>query len=224
VKILVIEDSARMARSLKKGLSEECYTVDVAADGASGLELAQGGEYDLLLLDINLPDMDGFAVIRALRERRSDVPVIMVTARDNVRDRIEGLDAGADDYVTKPFAFEELLARIRATMRRPGARAEPLFRYADIVLDPAKGQATRAGQALGLSAREFELLRVFMANPGRVLTRARLYDTVWGTEYDGLSNVLEVYVNYLRTKLEKGGRPRVIHTVRGRGYAFGEEI
>src|SRR3954468_16689968 len=168
MKILVIEDSPRMARSLEKGLSEECYAVDVAPDGVSGLHLAQTGEYDLLLLDINLPDKNGFAVIRELRQRRSDVPIIMVTARDDVQDRIEGLDAGADDYVTKPFVFEELLARIRATMRRPGARAEPVFRYADIELDPARGQATRAGISLGLSAREFELLRVFIANPDHV--------------------------------------------------------
>jgi DNA-binding response OmpR family regulator len=223
VRILVIEDSARMARLLEKGLSEECYTVDVAADGRTGLELAQGGEYDLLLLDVNLPDKDGFTLIRELRQRRSDVPVIMVTARDDVHDRIAGLDAGADDYVTKPFVFEELLARIRATMRRPGARTEPVFRYADIVLDPADGQATRGGQTLGLSAREFALLRVFMASPQRILTRSRLYETVWGTDHDGLSNVLEVYVNYLRTKLEKGGRSRVLHTVRGRGYIFGVE-
>jgi DNA-binding response OmpR family regulator len=223
MKILVIEDSARMARSLKKGLSEECYTVDVASDGVDGLHLAKSGEYDLLLLDINLPDKDGITLIRELRQRRSDVPVIIVTARDDVRDRIEGLDAGADDYVTKPFAFEELLARIRATMRRPGARAEPVFRHADITLDPARGQATRAGQSLGLSAREFQLLSVFMANTGRILTRTRLYEGVWGSDYDGLSNVLDVYVNYLRTKLEKGGAARVIHTVRGRGYVFGPE-
>ncbi len=223
LKILVIEDSARMARSLKKGLSEECYTVDIADDGATGLELARGGEYDLLLLDINLPDMDGFALIRALRQRRSDVPVIMVTARDNVQDRIAGLDAGADDYVIKPFAFEELLARIRAAMRRPGRRAEPAYRYADVELDPARGQATRGGQPLGLSAREFALLQSFMAQPERILTRARLYETVWGTDYDGLSNVLEVYVNYLRTKMEKEGGTRLIHTIRGRGYLFGVE-
>jgi DNA-binding response OmpR family regulator len=221
MRILVIEDSPRMARSLEKGLGEECYAVDVATDGVSGLHLAQTGEYDLLLLDVNLPDKDGFSVIRELRQRRSDVPVIMVTARDDVRDRIAGLDAGADDYVTKPFVFEELLARIRATMRRPGARDEPVYRYADVALDPARGHATRGDQTLGLSAREFQLLRAFMAQPGRIQTRARLYETVRGIDYDGVSNVLDVYVNYLRTKLEKGGGCRIIHTVRGRGYVLG---
>jgi DNA-binding response OmpR family regulator len=221
MRILVIEDSPRMARSLEKGLSEECYAVDVAPDGISGLHLAETGDYDLLLLDVNLPDQDGFTVIRELRQRRSDVPIIMVTARDDVRDRVAGLDAGADDYVTKPFVFEELLARIRATMRRPGAREEPVYRYADVALDPARGHATRAGQPLDLSAREFQLLRTFMAHPEHILTRSRLYETVWGTDYDGVSNVLDVYVNYLRTKLEKGGGSRVIHTVRGRGYVLG---
>jgi DNA-binding response OmpR family regulator len=221
MRILVVEDSSRMAAVLKKGLTEECYAVDVAADGVTGLHLAEGGEYDLVLLDVNLPGMDGFALIRTLREKRSDVPVIMVTARDSVSDRIAGLDCGADDYLVKPFAFEELLARIRATMRRAGAREEPVLRFEDIVLDPAKGHAQRDGQVINLSAREFALLRVFLANADRVMTRSRLYESVWNAEYDGLSNVLDVYVNYLRNKLEKGGRPRVIHTVRGRGYLFG---
>jgi DNA-binding response OmpR family regulator len=222
VRVLVIEDSVRMARSLKRGLSEECYAVDLASDGETGLHMAEGGEFDLVLLDINLPDMDGLSVIRELRRRRSDVPVIMVTARDDIRDRIEGLDAGADDYITKPFAFEELLARIRATMRRPGARAAPVFRYDDIELNPARGQAMRAGRPLSLSAREFALLQVFLASPDHLLTRTRLYEAVWDSDYDGLSNVLDVYVNYLRTKLERDGGRRVIHTVRGRGYLFGQ--
>ena len=222
MRILVVEDSSRMAAVLKKGLTEECYAVDVAADGVSGLHLAEGGEYDLVLLDVNLPGMDGFAVIRELRKKRSDIPVIMVTARDSVPDRIKGLDCGADDYIVKPFSFEELLARIRATMRRTGAREEPVLRFEDITLDPAKGHAQRGGRTLDLSAREFSLLRVLMANANRVMTRSRLYESVWNAEYDGLSNVLDVYVNYLRNKLEKGGRARVIHTVRGRGYLFGK--
>ncbi|HOX06241.1 MAG TPA: response regulator transcription factor [Planctomycetota bacterium] len=221
MRILVVEDSSRMAAVLKKGLTEECYAVDVAADGITGLHMAGGGEYDLVLLDVNLPGMDGFALLRALREKRSDVPVVMVTARDNVRDRIEGLDSGADDYVVKPFSFEELLARIRATMRRAGAREEPELRFEDIMLNPARGHAERGGRPLSLSAREFALLRTFLANAGRVMTRARLYESVWNAEYDGLSNVLDVYVNYLRNKLESGGGSRVIHTVRGRGYQFG---
>jgi DNA-binding response OmpR family regulator len=223
MRILVIEDAQRMAQLLQKGLTEECYAVDVAADGVEGLRLAQSGEYDLVILDVNLPGLDGFGVIRALRQARSDVPVIMVTARDSVEDRVAGLDGGADDYLVKPFAFEELLARIRALLRRPGACAEPELRHQDIVLDPAKGQVKRADRVLALSAREFALLRVLMANAGRVMSRARLYDAVWNNEYDGLSNVLEVYINYLRNKLEETGGARVIHTVRGRGYVLGEQ-
>jgi DNA-binding response OmpR family regulator len=223
MRILVVEDSSRMAAVLKKGLTEECYAVDVAADGPAGLHLASGGEYDLVLLDINLPGMDGFSLIQALRKKRSDIPVIMVTARDSVQDRIEGLDYGADDYIVKPFPFDELLARIRAIMRRPGAREQPIMRFEDIELDPAQGHASRGGQTIDLSAREFALLRVFMANAERVMTRSRLYEAVWNAEYDGLSNVLDVYVNYLRNKLEKDGGTRVIHTVRGRGYVFGKQ-
>jgi len=222
--ILVVEDSTRMAQALRKGLTEESYAVDVAADGPTGLHMARSGEFDLVLLDINLPGMDGFEVIRKLRRSRSDVPVIMVTARDDLGDRIEGLDSGADDYLTKPFAFEELLARIRATMRRPGARTEPIYRHDDIELDPARGLATRAGQPLNLTAREFALLREFMANGDCVLSRAKLYESVWGSQYDGLSNVLDVYVNYLRNKLEDAGGCRVLHTVRGRGYRFGHAV
>ena len=223
MKLLVVEDSTRMGKTLKKGFEELGYSVDIASDGASGLHMARGGEYDLVLLDLNLPDMDGVALVEELRQSRSDVPVIMVTARDTVEDRIEGLDAGADDYVTKPFSFEELVARVRAIMRRPGARAEPVLRFAEIELDPAKGRVVVSGEPVHLSAREFALLREFMTSPDRVLTRAHLYERVWGTEYDGLSNVLDVYVNYLRKKLEQSGRPRVIHTLRGRGYVFGAD-
>ena len=222
MKVLVIEDSDRMARSLRKGLSEEGYLVEVAGDGPSGLRLARGGDFDLVLLDLNLPGMDGLDVVRELRRSRSDVPVVMVTARDSVEDRVEGLDGGADDYITKPFSFSELLARLRAVMRRPGTRSAPVLRHGDIELDPASGRASRGGVSLDLSAREFALLSAFMRQPGHVLGRAQLYESVWGDQYDGLSNVLDVYVNYLRNKLEAGDGPRVIHTVRGRGYVFGD--
>src|SRR5688500_813437 len=222
MKVLVIEDSVRMAQTLKLGLGEEGFTVDVATDGPTGLRLASAGDFDLVLLDVNLPGMDGFALVRELRKTRSDVPVVMLTARDSVEDRVQGLDGGADDYVTKPFSFEELLARIRAVTRRPGARSEPVLRYADVELDPATGRATRGGRPMDLSARECALLRTLIGNAGKILTRGRLYEAVWGTEYDGSSNVLDVYVNYLRNKLEEGGGPRVLHTVRGRGYVFGD--
>ncbi len=223
MKLLVVEDSPRMAATLRKGLGEEGYVVDVAADGPTGLALARGGEYDALLLDVNLPGLDGLALLRELRKTRSDVPVILVTARDAVEDRVAGLDAGADDYIAKPFSFAELLARLRAVCRRPGARSDPVLTTADVALDPAAGRARRGDRPLDLSAREFALLHAFMRQPGRVLGRAALYEAVWGSEYDGLSNVLDVYVNYLRGKLEAAGEPRVIHTVRGRGYQFGPD-
>ena len=223
MKVLVVEDSPRMARTLQKGLEEECFAVDVAPDGPGGLRMACGGEYDLVLLDVNLPGADGFSIVRELRKVRSDVPVIMVTARDSVDDRVRGLDGGADDYVTKPFSFQELLARIRAVTRRPGARSQPVLEAAGVELDPATGRASRGGRVLELSAREFALLAAFLRNAGRILTRASLYEAVWGSDYDGMTNVLDVYVNYLRKKLEADGSPRVIHTVRGRGYTFGEQ-
>lgn len=222
VRVLVVEDSPRMAQTLKKGLAEECYAVDVAADGPRGLAMASGGDYDVVLLDVSLPGMDGFELVRALRRSRSDVPVVMVTARDSIDDRIRGLDGGADDYVTKPFSFQELLARVRAVTRRPGARTEPVLRAGDVELDPASGRASRDRRSLELSAREFALLAAFLRNAGRVMTRSALYEAVWGSEHDGLSNVLDVYVNYLRNKLEEGGGSRLIHTVRGRGYTFGD--
>jgi DNA-binding response OmpR family regulator len=223
MRVLVVEDSSRLAQSFKKGLTEESYAVDVALNGIDGLHMAKSGEYDLVILDVNLPGMDGFTLLKSLRETRSDVPVLMVTARDGVEDRIAGLDAGADDYLVKPFSYGELLARMRALLRRPGSRAQTTLKYDDIELDPASGRVLRAGKQLALSAREFSLLRVFLSNPNRVMSRAKLFESVWNTDYDGLSNVLDVYVNYLRNKLESDGMSRVIHTLRGRGYIFGDE-
>lgn len=224
MRVLVIEDSPRLAQSFKKGLSEESYAVDNALNGIDGLHMAQSGEYDLVILDINLPGMDGFTLIQRLRETRSDVPVLMVTARDTIEDKIKGLDLGADDYLPKPFIYSELLARMRALLRRPGARAQAILKYKDIELDPASGRVLRAGKQLALSAREFALLHVFLANPNRILSRARLFEAVWNMDYDGVSNVLDVYVNYLRNKIEILGEPKVIHTVRGRGYVFGDDV
>src|SRR5687767_12965804 len=180
MKVLVIEDSSRMAQTLHKGLTEECYHVDLAADGETGLRMARTGEYDLVLLDVNLPGIDGLTLVRELRKFRSDVPVVMVTARDSLEDRIAGLDGGADDYVVKPFSFQELLARIRAVTRRPGARQEAVLRVHDVELDPASGRASRAGVPLDLSAREFALLRTLMRSAGRIMSRAALYEAVWG--------------------------------------------
>jgi DNA-binding response OmpR family regulator len=223
MRVLVIDDAVRMARSVKKGLTEVGYEVDIAGNGSDGLQLARTGDYDLVLLDVNLPGIDGFAFLRQLRANRSDVPVIFVTARDSVADRVEGLNVGGDDYLVKPFAFEELLARMRALLRRPGARAKPILSFEDIELDPAKGQAFRNGRLLPLSSREFALLHVFMSNVNQVMSRARLFEAVWNATYEGQSNVLEVYVNYVRNKLEDQGS-RVIFTVRGQGYLFGNAI
>ena len=211
-----------MAQALKRGLTEECYAVDVAEDGVAGLHKATSGEYDLVILDVNLPGLDGLSLMRQLRQSRSDVPVLMLTARDSTLDRVQGLDAGADDYMVKPVSFEELLARIRALLRRPGARAVAGLKYEDVELNPATGRGTRAGRQVTLSAREFSLLRVFMSNINCIMSRNRLFEAVWSMDYDGVSNVLDVYINYLRNKLEDHGGTRIIHTVRGRGYLLGD--
>ncbi len=218
--ILIIEDSPRMAGLLEKGLAEEGFMVRTAADGHRGLDAACSGDCDLVLLDINLPGMDGFTLMRELRKQRSDVPVIMITARDTVDDRVTGLDAGADDYLVKPFVFEELLARIRAVSRRPGSRQMPPLRYGDVELDSASGKAWRAGIPLPLTAKEFNLLRAFLQNPEQDLSREAIERQAWQSEYDGTSNRLDVYVNYLRNKLRQGGRSPLIHTIRGKGYRF----
>ena len=216
--ILMIEDNRSTAETLKQALNEEGFRVVWLEDGLDGLKQAKLGDFDLVLLDFNLPKMDGVNVLRQLREVRSDVPVIMVTARASIEDRVSGLDAGADDYLVKPFSFEELQARIRAVMRRPGARTDPILRYGELVLDPAKGQVIYSGERIHLSAREFALLRMFLSQPDTILTREQIQESVWHTTYDGRSNVVDVYINYLRNKLEGGVRPRLVHTVRGSGY------
>ncbi|MEZ6115909.1 MAG: response regulator transcription factor [Pirellulaceae bacterium] len=218
--ILLVEDNVATAEALKHALTEESFHVVWLEDGVDGLQQAKLGEFDLVLLDINLPKLDGINLLKTLRETRSDVPVIMVTARSSLEDRITGLDAGADDYLIKPFSFEELLARIRAVMRRPGARTDPISRYGELILDPSKGQVTFGEDRIHLSAREFSLLRVFMTQPETVLSRDQIQELVWHSKYDGRSNVVDVYINYLRNKLEIKGRPRYVHTVRGQGYIF----
>ena len=223
MRVLVVEDSMRMAQLMREGLLEEDYLVDVATDGLDGLRMAAGGDYDLVLLDINLPGIDGFEFMKRLCTARSDVPVMMVTARDDVQNRVDGLDSGADDYLVKPFSFEELLARMRALLRRPASHAQTLLSYGDIELDCVAGRASRAGKSLSLSSREFALLRVLLEHPNQIIARERLFESVWRVKFDGASNVLEVYINYLRNKLEEHGRPRAIHTVRGRGYLLGDE-
>ena len=223
MKILIVEDSSRLAKLFKQGLIEEGYYTAIAKDGKIGLEMASSGEFDLILLDINMPKMNGYELITELRKERSDIPVIIITARESVEDRINGLDCGADDYMVKPIAFEELLARIRVVGRRLQAQGKNELVYMDIRLNISEGRAWRANQRLSLSPREFNLLRVFMQHPEQILSREKLEKLAWDSEYDGLSNRLDVYVNYLRTKLEKQSRKRVIQTIRYRGYYFGDE-
>ncbi|MBA4066973.1 MAG: DNA-binding response regulator [Isosphaera sp.] len=219
IRVLLIEDEPAVADFVARGLREEGCAVEWAADGDAGGRHLAAGPWDVVLLDWWLPGTDGLSLLRRFRRDGHAAPVLFLTARDAVPDRVRGLDAGADDYLCKPFAFEELLARVRALARRPGPPA-PLA-FADVRLDPAARRAERAGARLDLTAKEEALLAFFIRHPGEVLTRARIYEHVWDGWYDGLSNTLEVHVMELRKKLEARG-PRLIHTVRGRGYRFGE--
>ena len=223
MKILVVDDERAVRDSLRRALELEGYTVELAADGQEALELLGGnGEPDVLILDILMPHVDGLEVCRRLRREGRRVPILMLTAREEVENRVAGLDAGADDYVTKPFALEELLARVRALLRRtPGGSGEVL-RFADLELDPKTREVRRAGEPIELTRTEFSLLELFLLNPRQVLTRSIIFERVWGYDFGFSSNSLDVYVGYLRRKTEAGGRPRLIQTVRGVGYALRE--
>lgn len=222
-RILVVEDEERIRQFLQRGLSFEGYRVDVAEDGATGLELARENPPDLVLLDIMLPgEMDGFEVCRRLREV-SDVPILMLTAKEAVEDRVAGLDAGADDYLVKPFAFNELLARMRALLRRVQPSQPQVYRFADLELDTGTRQGKRGERVFDLTAKEYDLLELFMRHPRQVLTREVIFDRVWNYDFGGESNIIEVYVRYLRQKTEAEDEPRLIHTVRGIGYVLREE-
>ena len=215
--LLLIEDEARIAEFLLQGLSEEGYGVTHAADGQLGWSLLEHGGWDLVVLDWRLPIADGLQLVRRFRLRDSRTPVLFLTARDTIDDRVTGLDAGADDYLCKPFSFAELLARIRSLVRRHESSSSFVLEYQDIQLDLRRQLATRAGQVLDLTAKEILLLLCFLQHPETVLSRSRLYETVWGDTHDGQSNTLEVHIKQLRRKLERFG-PRVLHTRRGSGY------
>lgn len=221
-RILLIEDERKIADFIRRGLTLEGYQVQVAYDGESGLDAAVEQKPDLIILDIMLPAIDGIEVCKALRDAGFDMPILMLTARDAVRDRVAGLDAGADDYLVKPFAFDELLARIRALLRRRVAAEEEVLQFADLTLRPATREVTRSGRPIDLTAREFDILETFMRHPRQVLTREQLYERIWGYDFSGESNIIEVYIRYLRAKLEANGEPRLIHTVRGVGYVLRE--
>jgi two-component system, OmpR family, response regulator MprA len=221
MKILVVDDERAVRDSLRRALELEGYDVELAADGAEALKrLHSNGEPDAVILDILMPKMDGLEVCRRLRREGRRLPVLMLTARDEVENRVAGLDAGADDYVTKPFALEELLARMRALLRRTSAGSGEVLRFADLELDPGTREVRRAGEPIELTRTEFSLLELFLLNPRQVLTRSIIFERVWGYDFGFSSNSLDVYIGYLRRKTEAGGRPRLIQTVRGVGYAL----
>jgi two-component system response regulator MprA len=220
-RILIIEDDEAILRILRRGLAYEGYQVDTALDGTAGLTLARDTHPDLVILDWMLPGMDGLEVCRRLRTGGS-VPILMLTAKDTLQDRVQGLDAGADDYVVKPFELDELLARVRALLRRTQPERIQVLSFADLNLDTGTRQAIRNGRTISLTAKEYELLELFMRHPRQVLTREMIFDRVWGYDFGGESNVLDVYIRYLRQKLEDEGENRLLHTVRGVGYVIRE--
>lgn len=223
MRILLVEDDRKVASFIRKGLTEEGYAVDLAYDGDTGLLMGLDRLHDVIVLDVMLPRKPGFQVLRELRQAKVATPVLLLTARDAVEDKVQGLDAGADDYLTKPFAFAELLARVRALLRRGVAAQTPVLQAADLILEPATRTVKRGGEAIALTNREFALLEYFLRNPGRVLTRTMIAEHVWDYSFDAGTNVIDVYVNYLRKKIDAARERKLIHTVRGVGYVLRAE-
>ena len=221
MRILVVEDEQKVASFIKKGLQEEGYAVDVAADGLEGLSMLEMNVYDAMILDLMLPKKNGIEVMREVRAKKMNVPVLMLTARDTLADKVMGLDAGADDYLTKPFAFQELLARLRSLLRRGKAEVS-MLRIADLTLDPATRKVKRGETELTLTAKEFSLLEYMMRNAGKPLSRTTLSEHVWDINFDRMTNVVDVYINFLRNKVDKGFETKLIQTVRGVGYTLKE--
>jgi DNA-binding response OmpR family regulator len=224
MRILVVEDDRKVARFVRQGLCEEGHAVEIAKDGPEALDFVfTDPAYDLIVLDVMLPGQDGFGVLKALRSRKLAVPVLMLTARDSVADKVAGLDLGADDYLTKPFAFEELLARVRALLRRRDTDRAPVLRLGDLTVDPATRRVARGERRIELTARQYALLEYFLRNAGRVLTRQMIAQHVWGLDFDAESNVIDVYVGYLRRKIALDHERPLLHTVRGAGYVLQAE-
>jgi len=223
MRILLVEDEKKVSSFIKKGLEEEGYAVDLASDGEAGVMMGLDGVHDLVILDINLPKKDGMAVLRELRQKKVTTPVILLTVRTAIEDKVIGLDTGADDYLTKPFAFQELLARVRALLRRRTDAEPPLLQAADLTLDPSRRLVFRGEKKIELTTKEFALLDYFMRNPGRVLTRTMITEHVWDYDFDSMTNVIDVYVNYLRKKIDTHREPKLIQTVRGVGYVLKTE-
>ena len=221
MRILVVDDDPEIVSFIKRGLAYEGYTVDTASDGSEALTKARDRDPDLVILDVMMPEIDGIEVSKRLRQG-GDIPILMLTAKGTVADRVAGLDSGADDYLVKPFDFDELLARIRALLRRRQPREGEILRFSDLSLNTATREVERSNEAIELTAQEFDLLELFLRHPRQVLKRELIYDKVWGYNFEGESNVIEVYVRYLRSKLEAGDKPRLIHTVRGVGYVLKE--
>lgn len=218
MRLLVVEDEKKVASFIRKGLEEEHYAVDIAEDGEMGLYMAETNDYDLIVLDLMIPKIDGWELLRRIRARQNNVPILILTARDSVEDRVRGLNGGCDDYLTKPFAFAELLARIRALLRREKLEKEPLLKVGDLTLSLVTHKVVRKGKEIELTSKEYALLEYFMRNPDRILTRAMIAEHVWDYHFDSMTNVIDVYVNYLRKKIDKDFEPKLIHTIRGVGY------
>jgi heavy metal response regulator len=222
MRILIVEDEAGVAGFVEQGLTEAGYAVDVARDGSEGLEYALAFEYDVMVLDIMLPKMNGLDLLHEIRDKRVKVPVLLLTARDGVDDRVKGLDVGADDYLIKPFAFPELLARIRALLRRPPLQSGNLLSMNDLEMDVTRREVRRAGKKIELSPREFSLLELLLRHPNQVLTRTQIVEHVWNFDFYGETNVVDVYIGYLRRKIDSGFVPPLIQTVRGVGYRLSD--
>ena len=224
MRILVIEDEKKIADFIKRGLKEEGYAVDVAYDGQEGHLLAKTNPYDLILLDLMLPKIDGLSLCRRIKGEGVLAPVIILTAKGTVKDKVEGLDSGADDYLTKPFAFEELLARVRAVLRKKDAKALTRLEVDDLILDLVTHKVTRGDKEITLTAKEYALLEYLMRNAGIVVTRTMISEHVWDVNFDTFTNVIDVYVNYLRNKIDAGFQKKLIHTIRGRGYVLKNSV